>query len=207
MPESRPAAQSPLGDSALKFDPETSRLLDVARTEFIAHGIRRASISDIARRAGVSRPTLFRRCGDKNDIVTAVAVRDLVGFFARAKAVVESEQSLEGKITEAFVLGMRQAREHPMVKALIEFDDPSLAQNLLGANSGSYRMMINAIVNLVNDDHSYPSAAIEQALEISLRLTATLIASPMATLPTESDDNAREFARRYIVAILHAALQ
>lgn len=94
-----------------------------------------------------------------------------------------------------------------MVKALIEFDDPSLAQNLLGANSGSYRMMINAIVNLVNDDHSYPSAAIEQALEISLRLTATLIASPMATLPTESDDNAREFARRYIVAILHAALQ
>ncbi|WP_234799899.1 TetR/AcrR family transcriptional regulator [Mycobacteroides abscessus] len=179
----------------------------MARTEFITHGIRRASISDIARRAGVSRPTLFRRCGDKNDIVTAVAVRDLVEFFARAKAVVESEQSLEGKITEAFVLGMRQAREHPMVKALIEFDDPSLAQNLLGTNSGTYSMMINAIVNLVNDDHSYPSAAIEQALEISLRLTATLIASPMATLPTESDDNAREFARRYIVAILHAALQ
>ncbi|SIK94963.1 Putative transcriptional regulator, TetR family [Mycobacteroides abscessus subsp. abscessus] len=207
MPERPPATQSSLNGSQVKFDAETSRLLDVARAEFIAHGIRRASVSDIARRAGVSRPTLFRRCGDKNDIVTAVAIRDLVEFFAAAKVSVKSIDSLEDKLIEVFALGMCQAREHPMIKALIEFDEPSLSQNMWEANSTSYRMMISTIASLVDSEHHHPPEAVEQALEISLRLTATLIASPMATLPTETDDQSREFARRYIVAILHAALR
>lgn len=53
----------------------TSRLLDAAREEFVAHGIARTAVGDIARRAGVSRPTLYRKCGDKEDIVAAVLVR------------------------------------------------------------------------------------------------------------------------------------
>jgi hypothetical protein len=43
-------------DEPLPFDPETSRLLDVARAEFIAHRIRRASVSEVAWRVA---PTPF----------------------------------------------------------------------------------------------------------------------------------------------------
>lgn len=207
MSEAQTGTESPQFGALLKFDPETSRLLDVARSEFVSHGIRRASISEIARRAGVSRPTLFRRCGDKDDIVTAVAARDLVEFFARAQVALKALESLEDKVVEAFVLGVREAREHPMIQALKEFDDRMLLQKLLDTNSPSARMMLHAIAQLVQDEGVTPSTAIENALEISLRITATLLASPSTALPTDSDESARAFARQYLTAIVHAALQ
>lgn len=207
MSEAQTDTQPPQFGALLKFDAETSRLLDVARAEFVSHGIRRASVSEIARRAGVSRPTLFRRCGDKDDIVAAVAIRDLVEFFTRAQAVLSSVESLEDKIVEAFVLGVREAREHPMIGALQQFDDQTLAQKLLDTNSPSAQMMLPAIARLIAGEDTDPGEAIENALEISLRLTATLLASPSRALPTDSDENARAFARQYLTAILRAALQ
>lgn len=83
--------------------------MDAAREEFIAHGIARTAVGDIARRAGVSRPTLYRKCGDKEDIVAAVLVRETTEFFVRAQAVLAPLSNAEDRMVEAFVMGMREA--------------------------------------------------------------------------------------------------
>ena len=70
-----------LSGQAVTEDPEQSRILDAARAEFVAHGFRRAAVADIARRAKVSRQTLHRRCGDKDEIISAVIVREVLHFF------------------------------------------------------------------------------------------------------------------------------
>ncbi|MQA94778.1 MAG: TetR family transcriptional regulator [Streptosporangiales bacterium] len=52
------------------------RLLAAARTCVLAYGVRRTSLTDVARRAHVSRPTVYRRWPDVRTLVSDVLTRE-----------------------------------------------------------------------------------------------------------------------------------
>jgi AcrR family transcriptional regulator len=58
-------------------DTETA-ILDAALDEVLAHGIRRTSVSDIARRCGIARQTLYRYWPDAQSLYAALVTRALV---------------------------------------------------------------------------------------------------------------------------------
>jgi len=182
------------------------RMLDAARAEFIDHGIARTSVATIAQRAGVSRPTLYRQCGDKDQIVAAVVQRDVIDFFSRAKVAVEDVSGgVEERFVEAVVMGLRESREHPLVQALKAFETNSFTERLVDMNTPTYRAML-AIIALMFANDEYRAPVLERALDMVLRIIATLLISPSPYVPTDSDENAREFANRYLVPILRASL-
>ncbi len=182
----------------------TSRLLDAAREEFVAHGIARTAVGDIARRAGVSRPTLYRKCGDKEDIVAAVLVRETTEFFVRAQAVLAPLSNAEDRMVEAFVMGMREARDHPLVLALKEFDAESFSRNVFDVSASGYQGLLAVIAELLADD-TYPAVAVRRALDLALRLTSTFLMNPSMLVPTDTDEDTREFAGRYLLPLMRAA--
>lgn len=180
------------------------RMLDAARTEFVNHGIARTSVATIAARAGVSRPTLYRQCGDKDQIVAAVVQREVIDFFTRGAATLATLQTTEDKMVEIFVMGMRECREHPLVQALKDFENEAFTRRLFTLDTPGYRTMISVVAALLADG-DYPQAAGERALDFSLRVTATLLIAPSELLPTDNDENTREFARRYLIPVLQAS--
>ena len=56
-------------------------LLDAARDVFEEYGARRANVDDIARAAGISRSTLYRRFPNKEALLEAVVDRETGRFF------------------------------------------------------------------------------------------------------------------------------
>ena len=56
-------------------------LLDAALAEVLAHGIRRTTASDIARRGGVSRQTLYRYWPDAQALFAALITRELIAVL------------------------------------------------------------------------------------------------------------------------------
>lgn len=180
------------------------RMLDAAREEIVSHGIARTSVAAIAQRAGVSRPTLYRQCGDKDQIVAAVAQREVVDFFTRASLVIGGLRTAEEKLVEAFVMGMREAREHPVVGALRDFETDSFTRRLVEMDTPPYRSVISVAAALLSDSANPPSI-MEVALDISLRITATFLISPSPYSVTGDDDSARAFGQRFLIPILHAA--
>ncbi|WP_036285142.1 TetR/AcrR family transcriptional regulator [Microbacterium luticocti] len=56
-------------------------ILDAALHEVQAHGIRRTTASDIARRAGVARQTLYRHWPDVQTLLAALVTRELVAVL------------------------------------------------------------------------------------------------------------------------------
>ncbi|MUL67469.1 TetR family transcriptional regulator [Mycobacterium sp. CBMA 234] len=180
------------------------RMLDAARAEFIAHGIARTSVATIAQCAGVSRPTLYRQCGDKDQIIAAVVQRDVIDFFARAKGAVDAFGSAEDRVTEAVVMGLRESREHPLVQALKTFETDSFTARLVDMDTPTYRAMLAIIATMFADDE-YRPAMLERALDVALRIIATLLITPSPYVPTDNDDSARAFANRYLVPILRAS--
>ncbi|MUM33080.1 helix-turn-helix domain-containing protein, partial [Mycolicibacterium sp. CBMA 361] len=47
----------------------TAAILDAALLEFEQHGFRRVALDDVARRAGVSRTTIYRRFANRDELV------------------------------------------------------------------------------------------------------------------------------------------
>ncbi|TQK32064.1 TetR/AcrR family transcriptional regulator [Arthrobacter sp. SLBN-53] len=193
--------------TALEQRPGTSsreRMLDAALAEFVNHGIARTSVAAIAHRAGVSRPTLYRQCGDKDQIVAAVTQREVVGFFSRAYPAVSAKTSIEDKMIEVFVMGMREVRSHPMLRALLEYESDTFTRRILDMDASRYRDYVSAAATILSDEE-YSAEAIERALDVSLRITATLVISPSPYVVVDDEATARAFAHRYLIPVLQAS--
>jgi AcrR family transcriptional regulator len=65
------AAVSDIGD----------RILDAAASCVHAYGVERVTLAEIARRAGVSRPTVYRRWTDTREILAALLTSRVVGVW------------------------------------------------------------------------------------------------------------------------------
>ena len=61
-----------LASTEFEAAPTGDELLDAARACVLAVGVRRTTFSDVARRAGVSRMTLYRRYPDLDALLAAL---------------------------------------------------------------------------------------------------------------------------------------
>src|SRR6266700_7504571 len=72
-------------------------VLDAAMIEFAEHGFEGASTEDIARRAGISQPYLFRLFGTKKELFKAFVarcLREALEMFQRAAEGKRGEDAL-----------------------------------------------------------------------------------------------------------------
>lgn len=70
---------------------ETDAILDAARGLILAEGPRAASVAAIAKASGAPVGTLYHRFGNRDGVVTAVWLRALARFQARAMAAAGSD--------------------------------------------------------------------------------------------------------------------
>ena len=77
----RPRRPTPTAGRRPRNDEVTERLLDAAPDQFCRMGIRRSTMEDVARRAGVSRITAYRRFATKDALVEQVVRREFRRYF------------------------------------------------------------------------------------------------------------------------------
>ncbi|WP_074249590.1 TetR/AcrR family transcriptional regulator [Mycobacteroides abscessus] len=183
---------------------ERERLLNAAHAEFCRHGLRQASIAAIARRAGVSQPTLYRRCGTKDEIVSAVIMREVLQALQRLEAATKELSTVEERLVEAYVLGIRETRTNELVRALRDFDPDIITGGVFRQEDSPRRLLRSTITAMLNDE-TIDETAGEQAVEIVIRVIATLLMAPTPLLPQDTDDQARAFAAKYFVPLVEAA--
>jgi AcrR family transcriptional regulator len=106
-------------------DTETA-ILDAALTEVLAHGIRRTTASDIARRAGVSRQTLYRYWSDAQALLAALVTRELIAILPRERTAVTLEEFADGLVETA-----DRMRALPLVDRLRTTDPELFARYIL----------------------------------------------------------------------------
>jgi len=90
-----PVSAAPV--SRLSADERRQEVLDAALVEFAEGGFRGTSTEEIARRAGISQPYLFRLFGTKKELfkaVTARCFRETLEMFQRAAEGKRGEEAL-----------------------------------------------------------------------------------------------------------------
>ncbi|QXJ20520.1 TetR/AcrR family transcriptional regulator [Actinomadura graeca] len=105
-------------------------VLDAARDCVLAVGVRRTTLTDIARRAGVSRMTLYRRWPDVRTIVADLMTREWVGIGAAVRPP-DDGGPVRPRLVEGLVAGVAAFRAHPLLRKIVEVDPELLLPYVL----------------------------------------------------------------------------
>ncbi|WP_030166235.1 TetR/AcrR family transcriptional regulator [Spirillospora albida] len=105
-------------------------VLDAARECVLAVGVRRTTLTDIARRAGVSRMTLYRRWPDVRTIVADLMTREWVALGAAAQPP-DDGGPVRDRLVDGLAGGVRTFRDHPLLRKIIEVDPELLLPYVL----------------------------------------------------------------------------
>lgn len=116
-------------------------VLDAARDCVLAVGVRRTTLTDIARRAGVSRMTLYRRWPDVRTIVADLMTREWTAIGAALQPP-DDGRPVRPRMVEGLVTGVRTFRDHPLLRKILEVDPELLLPYLLDRRGASQRAFL-----------------------------------------------------------------
>jgi AcrR family transcriptional regulator len=127
------------GGNALPSDAEAAReqLMDAAEACFDKYGIAKTTMDDIAKMAGVSRPTVYRHFSDRDGLILAVVMRRSRQLIDRAQKFIRKQGSFEEQLVEGLLFLVDKGRKDPFVRLLVSPEHMDLANQILGASSAA----------------------------------------------------------------------
>jgi AcrR family transcriptional regulator len=189
-------------------DPVTTAILDAAVIEFERHGFRRVALDDVARRAGVSRMTIYRRFACRDELVTAVIDRENAVLFTEIAASLKSAGPQSNYYVEAFTSAIMQLRRHRVLNRVIT-DEPAFALQLAHRHyPAALERMADALRVILPAGFAarIGAEAVAELADTILRyaMMAVLLPSPH---PFATADDIRAFATTHFLPSLPAALR
>src|SRR5881396_52181 len=106
-------------------------ILEAAQAEFAERGLHGASTEEIARRAGISQPYVFRLFGSKKDLfkaATARCLRETLETFQRAAEGLRGEEALSAMGAAYQELLADRNRLRSQMQAYAACDDPDICE-------------------------------------------------------------------------------
>jgi AcrR family transcriptional regulator len=167
---------------------------------FGKQGLQKATIVDIAKRAGISRSTIYEYFGDKAAIVEACAEHASQRFYLEMTKAMDRGSTLEDKLCSAAVF-VTQARQ---VLASEKYFDEDAISLLLTKDAA---VLLRECVDFFAPHLSAAKLTgevrkdldVEAAGEWFARILFSLFSTPSSTLDMDDPEVAAEFVRAHVV--------
>lgn len=187
-------------------DAMSERILDAAVELVAASGLRHLTMDEAASRAGVGRMTVYRRFGDREGMIDALAARESRRCLAELDRAVDPSLPVAEGIARGFVASLGLVRSHPVL-ARFARHEPEAALTALNANGGAILIMGREFVaarlrdaQARGDLDSGVDAS--HAAELLVRLGFSFLLMPESALPLDDPDATAEVARALIAPVL-----
>lgn len=119
------------------------RILDAAASCVLAYGVERVTLAEIARRARVSRPTIYRRWPDTRALLAALLTRRIVGVLRDLPSRDSGRQALVERI-----VAVAERLRHDEVVMSVFHSAPELAMVYIAERLGtSQQILIEAVAS------------------------------------------------------------
>ena len=186
-------------------DALVDRVAAAALDQFAEYGIRRSTIDDIARRAGVSKMTVFRRFQNKQGLIEVVIAREIRRGMAELDRAWERQDTLEEALVHAFEFVARFVRGHPLFDRLLR-SEPEFLLPLMTVDGAPalelYRSLIARRLRAEVSAGRAASADIDRAAEVIARLAQSLLLTREGTITLDDHDSIVAFVRLALVPML-----
>ena len=181
------------------------RVAAAALDEFAEHGIRRTSMEDVARRAGVSRMTVFRRFASKQRLVEIVIAREVNRGMQELDLLWEGAETLEDRLVAGFEFAGRYVRGHPLFDRLLR-SEPEVLLPPLTLDGGPvlelYRSLIAHRLKAEVNAGRAASTDIDGVAEVIARLAISLLLTRDGTITLDDPHSVRRLVNLTLLPML-----
>ncbi|MEU1278037.1 TetR/AcrR family transcriptional regulator [Streptomyces sp. NPDC005805] len=168
---------------------DADTVLDAARDCVLAVGVRRTTLTDVARRAGVSRMTLYRRWPDVRTLVGDLMTREWIEIAVGAMPDTVPGAPTRERIVDGLVGGVEAFRAHPLFHKILDVDPELLLPYLLDRRGTSQDALLGLISAGLAEGHADGSVRrVHTDLQArSLLLVVQSFAMSLRTMTDEDD--------------------
>ena len=184
------------------------RILSNALALFLEFGLKRTSMDDVARRAGVGRVTVYRHYGDKDALFQAVVLRECRRAMRDIQSQLEAVASAEDYFVESFVLVVNGVRRHPLIQRLLQTEPEWLLPHITLRFEPVFRLALGYARYYFEqhlDEGYFQGLDLDFAGELLVRLVQSSVLSPGFMLAPERDEDLRRAARMLVGMLLQAS--
>lgn len=158
------------------------RILDAAAECVLAYGVNRVTLAEIARRARVSRPTIYRRWRDTDAVLAALLTARIAGVLDAVPGSAVGREPLVDRIVR---VGDRLRNDEIVIAVL--HSAPELAMVYITERLGtSQQILIDALageIKLAQDEGSVRSGEPRELAAMCLLITQSTIQSAQMVAP------------------------
>lgn len=182
--------------------PARERLLDAALEVAELHGLSRMSVGDVAKRAGLSRQTLYKHFGSREDLVAQTVLREAGRIVEAVVAAAEAHDDPITSLEAAIVAALEELRGHPLLDRLLA-TEPETLLPLLVEGQGSVLVAVDLVCRQMLEGRM-PELAPEQIVAGSDLLSRMLVSYAVRPPVQPADEVARFLSTAIVAGVLAA---
>ncbi|ALG06093.1 TetR family transcriptional regulator [Kibdelosporangium phytohabitans] len=161
-------------------------LLDAARSCVLAIGVGRTTLTEVARRAQVSRMTLYRRFPDVRSLIAALMTREFGGLLAGISASLTGATARERLVT-GLVTGVRVLVDNPIMRAALDLEPELLLPYVVQRLGSTQRLTEQFIADQLKAGHHDGSIRVAGVPAQSRVVLLTIQSFVLSMRPATSD--------------------
>jgi AcrR family transcriptional regulator len=154
-PQGRGGGPSVASRATARTRTDESLLLDAARECILAVGWRRTTLTDVARRAGVSRMTIYRIWPDMQTLLADLMTREWSGLADAAARQAATQPTGAARVAAGVVATVTALRDNELLRRILEVDPEMLLPYLLdrrGRSQDGVLALLEPVIVAGQDD-------------------------------------------------------
>ncbi|MFI9467032.1 TetR/AcrR family transcriptional regulator [Streptomyces sp. NPDC052492] len=185
---------------------DNDAVLDAVRDCVLAVGVRRTTLTDVARRAGVSRMTLYRRWPDVRSLVGDLMTREWIAVATGAMPERRPDVSARELLTEGLVDAVRDFVAHPLFRKILDVDPELLLPYVLDRRGASQEALLELLAGVLREGHADGSVRTAH-VERQARAVLLVVQSFTLSLRTMTDEDDPELSAEAFLGELRSVLE
>ncbi|MFZ3562335.1 TetR/AcrR family transcriptional regulator [Streptomyces sp. BH055] len=190
------------GDS----DEVTVRLLDAAYEQFCRMGIKRSTMADVARLAGVSRITVYRRFDTKEALVEHVVRREFRRYFEQFAREIRGAATAADRVVVGFVSSLRAIRHNRLIGGLMAVEPDSVVPSMTTDGGRTQHVVQQFVAARLREEQRAGQVAaevdVDVVAEMMVRICTSFLVVPSHVIDLDDDERMRDVARQFLVPML-----
>lgn len=176
-----------------------ARILDAAAACLTEGGFTSTRLlSAIARRAGLSRPTLYKYGGSLDEIKDALIERELTAYLAEAAPIIDAARWDADYVSDLLAFLVGRARRHPLLSAAVrDVPDMVLPWFTIRADLTVARVTALAapVVQEKIDRGEFPPVDVPVLIDVLTRIVLSLVFVNSAGVDADDPEDLRRYLR------------
>jgi AcrR family transcriptional regulator len=187
-------------------DEGRGRVLDAAYDQFCRTGIQRSTMEDVARRAGVSRITVYRRFATKDVLVEHVVRREFRRYFDQFLVDIEQAATVADRVVLGFVSSLRAIRRNPLIGGLMAAEPTTVVSSMVSDGGRTLATVRTFVAGQLRREQRAGNVGADLdtdlVAEMMVRVSASFLAIPSQVVDLDDDEQLAGVARRFLVPML-----